>query len=119
MILCNYKDFVADGIKGRAKNGRPMDPSNLLLELVGELGEVLNAYKHAYKWPDRTDTEQLKEIEHLKEELGDLIWYINAVVIILGFDIDDIKDMNVQKLVKRYQEEDAKRNGQNKSEKFD
>jgi NTP pyrophosphatase (non-canonical NTP hydrolase) len=41
-------------------------------------------------------------IEHMKIELGDCMWYIAQAMMALGTSFDEITLMNVNKLVKRY-----------------
>ena len=43
-------------------------------------------------------------INHLKIELGDVLWYIAQACIALDISLDDICDMNVKKLESRYPE---------------
>ena len=43
-------------------------------------------------------------INHLKIELGDVLWYVAQACIALDISLDDICDMNVKKLEKRYPE---------------
>ena len=93
-----YQNYVRLGLSDRVHLGKPMDADTIIMEMVGELGEVLNAYKHARKWPDPKPTEEA----HLGEELGDLLWYMFAVCSILGFDVEDIIRNNINKLNDRY-----------------
>ena len=41
-------------------------------------------------------------INHLKIELGDVLWYVAQACIALDISLDDICDMNVKKLERRY-----------------
>ena len=43
-------------------------------------------------------------INHLKIELGDVLWYVAQACIALDISLDDICDMNVKKLENRYPE---------------
>ena len=98
MEIKQYQDYVHQGLVNRSPMGKPMDPDSIILEMVGELGEVLNAYKHARRWPDPSDMAE----DHLVEELGDLLWYIFAVCDTLGFKVEHIAKNNIQKLDARY-----------------
>lgn len=42
--------------------------------------------------------------EHLKEELGDLLWYIGIAADVLGTSVQEIMRDNIAKLKKRYPE---------------
>ena len=39
---------------------------------------------------------------HLKRELGDIMWYVAQACMGLGTSLDEIMEMNVDKLVARY-----------------
>jgi len=39
---------------------------------------------------------------HLKRELGDIMWYVAQACIGLDISLDEVMEMNVDKLVKRY-----------------
>ena len=43
-------------------------------------------------------------IHHLKIELGDVLWYVAQACIALDISLDDLCDMNITKLEKRYPE---------------
>ena len=85
-----YQDFCS---KEKSKNY-----CNWLLAigLGGETGEVLEIYKKAYR-----DNKQIDK-EHLKEELGDVLWYIANICTEENFTLDEIIEYNINKLTKRY-----------------
>ena len=41
-------------------------------------------------------------LEHLKIELGDIMWYVAQACMALEIDMDDVLDTNIKKLEKRY-----------------
>ena len=43
-------------------------------------------------------------LEHLKIELGDVMWYVAQACMALDISLEDICDMNIDKLSKRYPE---------------
>tara|TARA_B100001079_G_scaffold224961_1_gene201950 strand:+ start:78 stop:482 length:405 start_codon:yes stop_codon:yes gene_type:complete len=45
-----------------------------------------------------------ENIHHLKIELGDVLWYVAQACIALDISLDDLCDMNITKLEKRYPE---------------
>lgn len=97
MKLDNYKMFIEKCLQDRYEIGRPMDSSSLLLELVGEVGEMINAHKHVYVWPDGVDTPT-----HVAEEIGDCFWYLFALCATLELDAEKILEQNKNKLEERY-----------------
>lgn len=71
---------------------------NGCLGLSGEAGEVLDMVK---KWVFH---EKELDKEHLKKEIGDVMWYVAMLCENFGFDLDEILQMNVDKLMARYPE---------------
>lgn len=66
------------------------------LGLSGEVGEFNDLIK---KWifHEKEVTE-----EHLKKELGDSLWYIALICDSMGWELEEIMKMNVDKLKARY-----------------
>jgi len=62
----------------------------------GEFNEIVK--KTLFHGEDMTDDKRF----HMKRELGDIIWYWLAVCLAMGFDPNEIVEMNVEKLLKRY-----------------
>ena len=42
------------------------------------------------------------EIEDLKKEIGDVMWYLALICDSFGVDIEEIARMNIDKLIERY-----------------
>ena len=64
--------------------------------IAGEAGEVLDAVKKAWAYGKPLDT------DNLKEELGDILFYVQAMANTLDCTLQDLMDANVAKLAKRY-----------------
>lgn len=43
-------------------------------------------------------------LEHLKIELGDILWYVAQACLALDISLEELTDMNIKKLAKRYPE---------------
>ena len=71
---------------------------NGCLGLSGEAGEVLDMVK---KWVFH---EKELDKEHLKKEIGDVMWYVAMLCESFCFDLDEILQMNVDNLMARYPE---------------
>lgn len=69
---------------------------NASLGLCGESGEVADIIKK--------NTFQGHDLDkkHVAEELGDILWYVSLGAKSLGYTLDEIAEMNVNKLKKRY-----------------
>ena len=64
------------------------------LGLAGEAGEVADKVKKIYR-DDRTDARFLAEIA---KEIGDVMWYCATLADDLGFDLQQVAEMNIYKL---------------------
>lgn len=71
---------------------------NACLGLAGEVGELNDMIK---KWVFHE-----KELDetHLKKELGDVMWYVAMMCQSMGWGLDDVLQMNIDKLIARYPE---------------
>ena len=69
---------------------------NGVLGLNGESGECADIVKkHLFQGHELDE-------KHLAEELGDVLWYVAVTAFSIGYDLDEIAQMNVSKLLKRY-----------------
>ena len=66
------------------------------LGMSGEVGEVNDIIK---KWVFH---ESDLDLEHLKKEIGDVMWYISLLCECCGFNLEDVMKTNIEKLWKRY-----------------
>lgn len=71
---------------------------NGLMGLTGEAGELTDLFK---KWIFHNAP--LDE-GHAKKEIGDVCWYIALICHSMGWDLNDILKMNIDKLKARYPE---------------
>jgi NTP pyrophosphatase (non-canonical NTP hydrolase) len=69
---------------------------NACLGLSGEVGELNDMIK---KWVFH---EKVLDETHLKKELGDVMWYVAMMCQSMGWDLDDVLQMNIDKLIARY-----------------
>ena len=69
---------------------------NSAMGLNGEAGEVIDILKKYMFQGHELDK------EHLAKECGDVLWYIAILAKGLGYGLDEIAQMNVDKLRKRY-----------------
>lgn len=68
-----------------------------LFGMVGEIGEIHSIYQKQVQGHDIN-------YDHLKKEVGDLMWFIAEFCTMTGFDLDDVMTRNIQKLIARYPE---------------
>ncbi len=69
---------------------------NGVLGLCGESGELADLIKKTNYQGHK------KDIEHIAKELGDICWYIAETASAIGYDLETIMKMNIDKLNKRY-----------------
>ena len=69
---------------------------NSALGLCGESGEVADLVKkHRFQGHDL-------DLDHVAKELGDIAWYLAVGAYAIGYDLETILQMNVDKLENRY-----------------
>lgn len=69
---------------------------NGVLGLAGESGECVDIVKkHLFHGHELNK-------EHIAKELGDVAWYLAVAANAIGYDLETIFQMNVDKLMKRY-----------------
>jgi len=71
---------------------------NAALGLSGEVGELNDMIK---KWIFH---EKPIDMLHLKKEIGDVCWYIAMMCEAWGFNLEQIMQLNINKLKERYPE---------------
>ena len=65
--------------------------------MTGEVGEIHSLYQKAYQG-------HIIENEHLKKELGDLLWFIAEYCTAMDWTLEEVAQMNIDKLKARYPE---------------
>ena len=88
-----FFDYQVEAV---ATLGPDRDARLLALGVGGEAGEVMEIIKKGFR-PGRTI-----DIEHLKEELGDVLWYVAVLADTYDLDLEEIALNNIDKLAKRY-----------------
>lgn len=70
--------------------------SHAALGLAGEVGEVVDTIKKGQYVGRDID------VPHLKEELGDALWYMQYILGRFGWTLEEIAKENLDKLAKRH-----------------
>ena len=98
LISCTeYQEFASSALQPKFKGEFGL--YGFALGLGGETGEVLDAIKKRELY-ERKDI----PVEHIEEELGDVMWYVANICTTYGLKLDDVLEQNVQKLRERYKE---------------
>ncbi len=69
------------------------------LGLCGETGEVAEKIKKVIR--DKDGIVDAETLDHIKKELGDVLWYIAQLSTELGLEFEDIASTNLNKLLSR------------------
>lgn len=83
---------------------------NGALGLTGESGEVADVVKKYVFHGHELDKESLKK------ELGDVLWYLACCASALDVDLDEIGQLNIEKLKNRYPNGFSKEDSLNRKE---
>ena len=89
----DYNHYKAISINVESKDMR------LLHGAIGintEAGELLDAFKKNIYY------NQVLDVENVKEEIGDILWYMSIILDSVGSSFDEVMAMNNSKLKKRY-----------------
>ena len=116
-LLEEYTDFVdkvtsepsksTDKMRERIDylNSRDIEMSRLLTAGIGLSGEVGEFNEIIKKIMFQEKTFDDAAHEHMKRELGDIIWYVAQACLALKFDLVDVINANKEKLSKRFPEQ--------------
>lgn len=88
---------LCDAIYGNDIKDAPM-VINGILGLTGEAGEF------ADEWKKIIFHEKPMDEEHLKKELGDVMWYVAMICAAMSWSLEDVMKLNIEKLKARYPE---------------
>lgn len=69
---------------------------NGVMGMNGEAGECIDLLKKHYFQGHDLD------VDHLAKELGDVLWYVAISADAIGYDLEDIMQLNIDKLDARY-----------------
>ena len=113
-LLEEYTDFVdkvtseasksSDKMRERINylNSKDIEMSRLLTAGIGLSGEVGEFNEIIKKIMFQEKTFDVVAHEHMKRELGDIMWYVAQACLALKVDLVDIINANKEKLAKRF-----------------
>lgn len=92
----SFNEYQRQAFELISDEGKKDMITNGVLGLAGEVGECCDIVKK-YKY-------QGHELDkaHLKDELGDVLWYIAETASGLGLTLEDVAQYNLDKLHKRF-----------------
>lgn len=97
MTINEYQEACLRTEPTDAKVSKTCRLENGLMGLCGEAGEAMDILKK-FLFQGHTPLDK----KHLAKELGDVAWYLAVSADALGFYLEDIFQMNIDKLKARY-----------------
>ena len=94
----DFKEYQEQAGRTRNKNGYDLELANYSLGMVceaGEVGDILK--KHVFH-------KHILDIDEVKKEMGDVMWYLANLCNVLYIDMEEVAEMNINKLKARYPE---------------
>lgn len=85
-------------IDGETLDPKRYDLLHATLGIAGESGEIVDAVKKHVIYNKPLD------VANMREEIGDIMWYIALACRTLEFDLGELLQENIEKLAKRYPE---------------
>lgn len=93
MTINEYQTLAARTIR---KDLSPITQEmHALHGMVGEIGELHSIYQKGYQG-------HAIDEEHLKKELGDLLWFVAEYCTANEWALEDVMQLNIDKLLSRY-----------------
>lgn len=96
MTINEYQKAAMRTVSGVAGATKDNQLINGAMGLCGESGEFMDLLKKYMFHGHDMDK------EHMAKELGDIAWYLATAADVLGYDLETIFQMNVDKLLARY-----------------
>lgn len=84
------------------------------LGLAGETGEVIEKIKKMIRDKNGVFQATPEDIDELKKELGDVLWYLSAIAYYNSIDLDDVARTNFSKLRSRQERNKIHGDGDNR-----
>ena len=95
----DFKEYQKLAIRTCSDLGSDVaNTTHMILGMITEVGEFADPYKKHWAYG-----KELDEV-NVKEELGDLMWYIASLCEMKGWDLNKICETNINKLKSRYPE---------------
>ena len=96
----NFEEYQAEAKQTALYPNRLKNLEYPTLGLAGEAGEVANIVKKIQRDSGGVITDEIRG--KLKDELGDVLWYVSACADELGLTLEEIARFNVGKLAARH-----------------
>ncbi len=94
-----FDDYQHKALKTARSKDAKDEFVHLVLGLVGESGEIAEKVKKLVR-DHETDLSKL-DVDDMKKELGDVLWYAAVLANYLDISFDDVAQANIDKLASR------------------
>ena len=74
---------------------KPSQEKHALFGMSSEVGELQSLYQKRYQGHEFSE-------EHAKKEVGDILWMIAEYCTVLGWNLEDVMQLNIDKRKARY-----------------
>jgi NTP pyrophosphatase (non-canonical NTP hydrolase) len=95
-IAMNIEQYKSDSARTLIDKGYDMNLLHAAMGIGTEAGELLDAFKRKIFYGKELD------VVNVKEEIGDIMWYIAILLRELDLDFEDILQLNIDKLRARF-----------------
>lgn len=92
----NIEQYKADSERTLIDKGHDMNLLHAAMGIGTEAGELLDAFKRNIFYGKDLD------VVNIKEEVGDIMWYVAILLRELDLDFHEILDLNIKKLRARF-----------------
>ena len=100
MNLNDYQKLAARTINKKLSHyamARHALARHALFGMCGEVGELHSLYQKVYQG-------HMLDLGHAKKELGDLLWFVAEFCTANGWNLEDVAQLNIDKLKARFPE---------------
>lgn len=84
----------------------------MVLGICGESGEIAEKFKKVVR--DKNGVLSPEDKAEIIKELGDVLWYVNAVAHLLGSSLEEVAHLNNEKLASRQARDQLHGTGDNR-----
>jgi NTP pyrophosphatase (non-canonical NTP hydrolase) len=94
----NWEEYLKESARTDHPSFHRVSPqiAHALIGISSESGELLNTLKRSLFYGVALDS------GNIREEVGDIMWYIAQLLRAYGWDLNEILDENIEKLKIRY-----------------
>jgi NTP pyrophosphatase (non-canonical NTP hydrolase) len=92
----DFNEYLIQSERTLVQKGKDLNLLHGAIGISTEAGEILDAFKRHIYYGKELD------VVNIKEEIGDIMWYVAILCRELNLNIEDILQTNIDKLKARY-----------------